>query len=659
MKYILIFLLTIFISTTQSSDSKCFRVGSYEHIRVGSPTDNPLKVLNDNFAIYAKVIRKASWENVKIIVLPEYGLFPINNQKDVMLSSGVVPVLPEVGTNFCELYKQEIKDVKKSNLTKQEKKDKLKELYEEETEEIDENVFANTAILRKFSCLAKKHEISIVVDLSTMEKVIEEEEKNTVTDRSDLISTTHHTNIEFITPDITSNNQNESNAVNLSAENNSTSTDSTELDLEVNSTESVSNNTTTTSSTSQETTTSLNVQTTKLEKEVTSTTTVASETTTTSKPDETTTTSKADETTTTSKADETTTTQQSVSNSYKLYNTLLVFDDQGKLIARYRKFHLFNEPSVSTTDKQEISTFENKFGKFGLAICADILFEDPIKSLVEKEKINHLILSTDWFDAQPNLAAVSFHSSVAIKYGINIVTSNRRLLEIGSFGSLIASANTGVRVQSKLNDNKRLLIAELPIGNNTKNHKCTHTQRETVGSDIYKADRKSLKKQVGRKNYKPLETPFELFQSKQLEKTEGSVSVCDGVTCCELDYKMKESFNYDGDDYFNYYLIAGNRKSKSQDPLIDWQEENCSLVIYDKLKKEYKITSSTRFKKLILKGTFNTAAIFPNVLSKNLEVVPKQKWTFKQDNQTSEISFKNLRNSITLVTLYARDYDLD
>lgn len=302
---LLLCLFIIFLKVINCENPNCFRAATYEHIKIQDPIDRPLELLYNNFAIYEKVIRKASWENANLIVLPEYGMHSFSD-KAVVLSSGVSAFVPDLNTNLCEAYKHRVKDIKNSNLTKQEKGKEIEKLNNLETEQIDSDVRTNVAILRKFSCLASKHEIAIAVDLISIEKIAKQN------------STTNQQNANSI-DDLTTSNPSDSNGT---------------------------------------------------------------------------------------------------IDDYKLYNTLVVFDQQGKLVAKYRKYHLFGESQViSRPEVADITTFENKFGKFGMAICADILFEDPIKTLVEKEKIDHLIFSTAWFDEHPSLAALNYHTSVSIKYG--------------------------------------------------------------------------------------------------------------------------------------------------------------------------------------------------------------------------------------------------
>ncbi|MFW5794234.1 MAG: nitrilase-related carbon-nitrogen hydrolase [Bacillota bacterium] len=75
-----------------------------------------------------------------------------------------------------------------------------------------------------------------------------------------------------------------------------------------------------------------------------------------------------------------------------IYNTSFIFDREGKIIAKYRKIHLF---SVTYPDKttfsegdvlsrgEKIVTFDTEFGKMGIMICFDIRFPLLAKKIRE------------------------------------------------------------------------------------------------------------------------------------------------------------------------------------------------------------------------------------------------------------------------------------
>lgn len=326
------FLLFNLIKCEDETSGSCFRAGVYEHIRINEPADKPLKVLNNNFAIIERVIKRASFFETKVIVLPEYVLLSNSLKRDELLSKGVVPILPNLNSNLCAVYKAKLKNITESNLSDIQKGEQLKSL-DKETEQISEKILINKAILRKLSCLATDNKIYIAINLITLEN------KNSLKDLVDEQSASEPNDDKVI---------------------------SSELDTLKQSDQLIN----------EKLTDQLN----KINQ------------------------------------DQNLKNLNSKIEDYLLFNTELVFDSDGRLIANYKKFNLFNEKQLNRTDLK-LSTFKTPFGKFGIALCADILFEQPIKDLVEKEKIDHLIFSTAWFMDLPTLAGLDLQTGIAAKYG--------------------------------------------------------------------------------------------------------------------------------------------------------------------------------------------------------------------------------------------------
>jgi predicted amidohydrolase len=65
------------------------------------------------------------------------------------------------------------------------------------------------------------------------------------------------------------------------------------------------------------------------------------------------------------------------------YNTALLFDRKGNIIAQYRKIHLFASERHYVTRGHKIAVANTEFGKFGLSICYDIRFPEMYRSLIE------------------------------------------------------------------------------------------------------------------------------------------------------------------------------------------------------------------------------------------------------------------------------------
>lgn len=72
------------------------------------------------------------------------------------------------------------------------------------------------------------------------------------------------------------------------------------------------------------------------------------------------------------------------------YNTNVVFDRNGTLISRYRKFNLWvgEEKKVDKPFKPTMVTFDMDFGvKFGSFVCFDIIFKSPALDLIRQQNI--------------------------------------------------------------------------------------------------------------------------------------------------------------------------------------------------------------------------------------------------------------------------------
>ncbi len=84
---------------------------------------------------------------------------------------------------------------------------------------------------------------------------------------------------------------------------------------------------------------------------------------------------------------------ETVPNEKKVYNTSLFFSPEGKLLAKYRKIHLFDvqvndEVNVFESDTripgEEVVVARTEFCPMGLTICYDLRFPELFRNLVER-----------------------------------------------------------------------------------------------------------------------------------------------------------------------------------------------------------------------------------------------------------------------------------
>ncbi|XP_034945856.1 vanin-like protein 2 [Chelonus insularis] len=151
-------------------------------------------------------------------------------------------------------------------------------------------------------------------------------------------------------------------------------------------------------------------------------------------------------------------------DGHNLYNTNVVFDREGRLIAKYRKWNLFGEKEMNVTAKPELSTFQTDFGiTFGQFICFDILFQTPALKLITEKKITDIVFSSHWFSELPYLTANAVQTGWSYINDVNFLGSGFNEPSTGSGGSGIYSAKNGhlARVWSEKQTNA-LIITKIP-----------------------------------------------------------------------------------------------------------------------------------------------------------------------------------------------------
>lgn len=93
-------------------------------------------------------------------------------------------------------------------------------------------------------------------------------------------------------------------------------------------------------------------------------------------------------------------------NNTNIYNTNVVFDRNGTVISKYRKFNLFGEKGVLKPWKYEVVTFDTDFNvTFGMFICFDLMFDHPPLDLVRKG-VTDIIFTAHWFSELPFLTGI-------------------------------------------------------------------------------------------------------------------------------------------------------------------------------------------------------------------------------------------------------------
>ncbi|GIX74706.1 pantetheinase [Caerostris extrusa] len=286
------------------------------------------------------------------------------------------------------------------------------------------------------------------------------------------------------------------------------------------------------------------------------------------------------------------------------YNTDVAFDREGNIVARYHKVHPYFE-IVNAPEEPEFAIFETDFGKFGMVVCFDLVFEVAVL-FVEEHGIDTLLFPTYWFDDIVVLNAVELQQSWAITNGVNLLAANTHAPGTGSLGSGIYSKADGALVYTYEPDGKsKLLIANLPIKENVK--------------------------------IPDISSMTEIVPDKAIPKI-------------ETGEKFPENTAYSGLNHVKNYF--------------QWCEEACVLTRCDPLDGKPCVaqppTSKTVFQAVELKGNFKAKRVYPTVSMTKKRLASKGEWDFNQNEVETILAFQSHSDVPLLkVGLLGRCYEKD
>ncbi|KAL8186533.1 UNVERIFIED_CONTAM: Pantetheinase [Gekko kuhli] len=292
------------------------------------------------------------------------------------------------------------------------------------------------------------------------------------------------------------------------------------------------------------------------------------------------------------------------------YNTNVVFDSDGKLVARYHKFNLFmSEAQFDFPKEPELVTFNTSFGKFGVFTCFDILFHDPAVTLVSKLKVDTIIFPTAWMNVLPHLTAIEFHSAWAMGMQVNLLSSNTHKTGINMTGSgIYAPDGSQAYHYDAESENGQLLVAELH-----SHPSVSPTYLRSLNWSLYAT---TIKPFPENNNFKGILFSDE-FTFSALSSQAGNLTVCQKDVCCHLSYRMMEQREdevyalgaFDGLHVVGgYYLqICTLLKCRTTDL------KTCGEPV---------TTAHTHFGYFSLSGKFSTNYIFPEVLLSGVQLAP-------------------------------------
>ncbi|XP_031828211.1 vanin-like protein 1 [Nomia melanderi] len=341
-------------------------------------------------------------------------------------------------------------------------------------------------------------------------------------------------------------------------------------------------------------------------------------------------------------------------------NCNVVFDRNGKIVARYRKVNLYMEYEFQPGDPKDIVTFETDFGvKFGMFICFDILFPIPSLNLTRTLGITDILYSTAWFSEAPFLTAVQTQYGWAHSEDVNMLASGYNTPSIGSTGSGIYLGRDGIAdaVMSH-SDGDKLLVARVPKKTGSRRLKVEDAKRNIpVNVDTCYRTRRV----IGRVEGIFLKTDnFTMFESVLLDRPSLDGSICQGGFCCEfhLNRTLEDS------PASKYRAVVYNGCRRYGESPMKSAIRLCALTqcASDSLSSCGTVSpSKTVFSDVKIAATFpdySKAQVMPTTLGSS--VLPLEHWSYEEEAATEgarvTVSLNKPTDNLATFGLFATDY---
>ncbi|XP_077159474.1 biotinidase [Paroedura picta] len=349
------------------------------------------------------------------------------------------------------------------------------------------------------------------------------------------------------------------------------------------------------------------------------------------------------------------------------FNTNVAFNDNGILVARYRKQNLYFEFAFDTPPQTDYTLFDTPFaGKFGLFTCFDILFYEPTVSLIKKYNVKQIAYPTAWMNQLPLLSAVEFQRAFATAFNINFLAANIHHPKLGMTGSGIYTPSKSFIYYDMESVNGKLILAEIPV---TKSQNESHTDNITKPDSntwknvlLFHTDNNICLKEAHCEKVllKEAQQTFPIFYGEMMydnftltpiTEAEGNIQVCSNSLCCYLNYQRFVLSNelyvlgvFDGlhTVHGTYYVQAC--------VLV-----KCAGLDYSTCGQE--VTKATGLIDFQLQGNFSTDFVFPLLLRSGVTLDFADHLGWK--NNYYFMQKKGASTGLITAGLYGRWYEKD
>ena len=289
------------------------------------------------------------------------------------------------------------------------------------------------------------------------------------------------------------------------------------------------------------------------------------------------------------------------------YNTDVVFDTDGKLLAKYHKRHLYiREQLFVPAETVDYAIFETSFGvKFGVFTCFDIFFEKPAHLLVTKYGVRNIAFPTAWVNEFPYLVSTEVQQAYSRSMGVNLLAANLHIPRWAGTGSGIYSKGRVLAEFMNFQNKTKVLIARVPVNPDNNASLMSH----------YDDDEYYDEYEDGISGNHPA------FIYKPFYGNEGNVDVCYENLCCHLKFSRSAR----DDELYALGAFSGFNTSEAE----KYKMQACTLLkcagTHPSSCGQQVFNATTPFESLIVSGTFSESTfIYPMFMTGNRHLVNPQ-----------------------------------
>ena len=339
---------------------------------------------------------------------------------------------------------------------------------------------------------------------------------------------------------------------------------------------------------------------------------------------------------------------QCPTDGFYQYNTNVAYDRDGKLIAKYHKQNRYYEPQFNAPVHPEHSYFDTDFGRFGLIVCNDIMFFDPVIELIRKYNVTDIVFPTAWSDYLPLYTLLGYISSFATGHSVNVLAANIREPTVPTrhfHGSgMFTPAGAVKYIYDTVSQTGHLLIADVLVNIRTAvNLPCDanpmifgHPEMTALVDSEFKA---ALHK--------------DWYDFVIIKGAVGTITVCQLDFCCYLHYErtsMTETYAFGV--FSGVHMIFGPiyqqicvlTRCPTDDP------QSCGQPV---------ASASTHFAALHMKGSFESPFVQPLMILSGpfnkLELPPIGSFQYGPNGYSSAVTGKPLIHAALICRVYRKD----